>query len=94
MVESTLLNKDQDIDEDFDLSDMFESSHGEEMVSEMFGNLVEANRHQLAVAFDLTKLIIDKNPTKNYDEEAVFSVFSRAFKMISDSLPLKGFLEK
>lgn len=60
----------------------------------MMSNFVETNTLQQMVALELTKLIVEKSPAENMNEENIFSVFKRATKVVIENSPLKALLEK
>ena len=72
----------------FDFSEIMESPFGDEAISGMMGNVIEANNQQMRLAFDLTRLVVEKNSEK-MNEEAIFSTFRRASKAVAENLPLK-----
>lgn len=75
-------------DDDFDFSDMI-GSPGNDTINGMLGNLMGASNHQMNIALELTKLVIEKGSVADIKEEAVFSIFKRASKTVSESFPLK-----
>lgn len=75
-------------EDDFDFSDMI-GSPGDDAINGMFSNLVGASNHQMNIAIELTKLVIEKGSVPDIKEEAVFSIFKRASKAVSESFPLK-----
>lgn len=91
MAKNTALKKQED---DFDFSEMMmESSYGDEAINGMMGNVIEASNHQMRLAFDLTKLVVEKS-SENMNEEAIFLAFKRASKTVAENLPLKALWEK
>ena len=61
MAKNNLLKNQQKQTNDFDFSDMISGpAEGEAMVGMMTG-MVEASRHQVQMAIELTRMILDKN---------------------------------
>ena len=57
-------------------------------------DLMEVNRHQLEMAMELTKIIIDKSPNSSMKEEEILSIFKRASQTIMLSSPVKELWKK
>lgn len=66
---------------------------GNEVLTEMMGNFVEASNEQIKMAVELTKLVVANNSNQTITEENVFATFKKASKVISESYPLKSLLE-
>lgn len=90
--DSCAVNK-QEETEHFDFSGSMEPSFDEGALSDLTAIMIEAINHQSRLAFDLTKLIVEKAPG-NLNEQDIFSVFERANQLVADTLPLKSILEK
>jgi hypothetical protein len=91
MAKNTMVKKQEA--EVFDFSEMMESPYEGEAINGMMGNVIEASNHQMRLAFDLTKLVVEKNPG-NMNEEAIFLAFKRASTVVAENLPLKALWEK
>lgn len=84
--------KDADLDKDlFDIELPYDD-YEEENLSHLMGTMVDASNAQAQIAFDLTRLIIEKK-TGEVDPEEVFAVFKKACKVVAEHQPLKGFWE-
>lgn len=79
-------------EEVFDFDDMDESYDDTDLTGVM-NSLLDAANQQLKVAFDLTKLIIENDTSKNVTEEQVFSVFKKASKVVGECELMKNMLE-
>jgi hypothetical protein len=88
------LNEVDEDDEDFDYSDMTDSSYDdrEGMANVLMSGLIESSNNQMMLAMELTRLALEKNPSKEMKEDAVFSVFKEASAVIAESFPLKSLL--
>ena len=83
----------EELQDDFDFSDDMESPSDEALAGMMSG-IIEASQHQQIMAIELTKLVVGKSSAEGMNEEAVFSVFKRASKVVSENFPLKDLWEK
>ena len=91
---SALKKRQKQETEEFEFSDMMMGSAGDEVMVGMMSRLIEASRHQMQIAIELTKLTVEKNNTESFKEEDIFSVFTRASKVVSDNSPIKELWEK
>lgn len=86
-----------EFDEAFDFIDMDESYDDDfdnvEM-PEVMRILMEASNHQMGMAVELTKLIVEKNLVKNPNEDGVFAVFNKASKIINERYNLNTIMEQ
>lgn len=92
MAKNNMLKNYNEVDEDFDFSEM-ESPYENEMISGLMSELIETSNNQMLLAMELTKLAIEKS-TNSMNEDAVFSIFKKATGVIAESFPLKSLLEK
>ena len=79
--------------DNFDFSSLVGSSIDDEFANDMFGNLIEITHRQMNVAFDLTKLVVEKC-SENMNEEAIFSLYKRASNLVVEALPFKKLWEE
>ncbi len=82
-----------DFDDDFDFSELMDSSYDDEMMAGVMSGLIEASNNQMTLAIELTKLAVEKNPAQSMHEDEVFSIFKKASGVINDNFPLKKMLE-
>jgi hypothetical protein len=92
MAKSKVLKKYDELMGDLDFSDEM-NTPGDEVIAGFMSGLVEASNNQLRVAIELTKLIVEKS-VGNMSEKDVFSVFKKATKVVTESVPLKEMWEK
>jgi len=93
MARNSVARRHEEVEEDFDFSDMMGSSGDEAMVGVMQGMLETSNNH-MTLALELTKLVLQKNTASAMREEEVFSIYKKSLGIISDSFPLKELWEK
>lgn len=65
----------------------------EDLLGDFTTTLIEATNHQAKLAFDLTKLIVEKNASA-MDETAILATFARVNQFVAEHLPLKSIIEK
>ncbi len=95
MAKNNVLKKRQPQEmQEFDFSEMMMDSPDEEMMVGMMGGLIEASRNQMQIALELTRLTVENNTAGTFNEEDVYSIFTRASKVVSDSSPIKDLLEQ
>ena len=93
MARNSVVKRREEIEEDFDFSDMMGSGDDEAMVGVMQG-ILEASNNHMTLALDLTKLVLQKNTASSMREEEVFSIYKKSLGIISESFPLKALWEK
>ncbi len=91
---STLKRRQAQVDDDFDFSGMVQSSPEDDAMMGMMGSLVEASQHQIQMALELTKIIVDKNTASSMTEKEILSAFQRSSQAVSRQSPLKEFWER
>ncbi len=74
--------------------DSFDSSSMEGPMAHAVGIMMQASSHQMSIALELTKLIVEKDPVQKDREEHVFSVFKKATKVAAENFALKDLLEQ
>ena len=95
MAKNKLLKNPQKQTNDFDLSDMMSGpAQGEEAMVGMMTGMVEASRHQVQMAIELTKMILDKNANSSLEVDEVLSIFRQASKTITLNSPIRELWEK
>lgn len=93
MAKNNMLKKHQEVEDDFDFSEMLTPSYDDETMAGVMSGLIEASNNQMMLAIELTKLALDKNTSKDMKEDDVFSIFKKASGVIAESFPLKSLLE-
>jgi hypothetical protein len=97
MAKNKMLKTHQDVEDDFDFSEMLAPSYDDyddnETMADLMSGLIEASNNQMRLAIELTKLALDKNAAKDMNEDEVFSIFKKASAVIAESFPLKSLLE-
>jgi hypothetical protein len=83
----------EEFEEVFDFSDM-DDMYDDGAMSEVMQILMESSNHQMKMAVELTKLIVENNLAKNADADAVFSLFKKASKVISETHNLNVLMEE
>jgi len=68
--------------------------YGDEAMAGVMSGLIEASNQQMKMAIELTKLIVENNPTKGAGEEQIFSIFKKASKVVGDNHTLKTMLKQ
>lgn len=88
-----MLKKCKDVEDNFDFSEILDSSYDDESMAGIMSGLVEASNNQMMLAIELTRLALEKNSSTDMKEDDVFSIFKKASGVIAESFPLKSFLE-
>ena len=86
--------KRQQASDEFDFSNMVQSSADDDAMMGMMSGLVEASQHQIQMALELTKIIVDKNTASSMTEKEILSAFQRSSQAVSRQSPLKEFWER
>ena len=86
--------KRQQASDEFDFSNMVQSSADDDAMMGMMSGLVEASQHQIQMALELTKIIVDKNTASSMTEKEILSTFQRSSQAVSRHSPLKELWER
>ncbi|MGB6976239.1 MAG: hypothetical protein WBE18_02115 [Gammaproteobacteria bacterium] len=65
-----------------------------EVVNDMLENVFQVANHQIHAALELTKIITDKTTQAAVSKEQIFDTYREALKVIAESSPLLGLMEK
>lgn len=93
MAKNKVIKKDE-LEDVFDFSTMLEPAYEEEIMTDMMKCLVESGTQQMRLAFELTQLIVEKNPSEKMTEEQILASFKRASKAVTANFPMEGLWDK
>ena len=71
----------------YDLNDF-----DQDTMSDCMLGMIEAAGHQMALANELTKIVVEKS-TKEMSAETIFAIFKQAAAVITEASPLKGLMQ-